>query len=283
MPPKMIEYTASLVGVQKAATTTLHGILREHPGFARRNPKEIHFFDDENVDWSDPDYSEYAKRAKRPRERVALDSTPSYIFIPNALRRMHDYRPEMKLIAAFRDPIDRAFSAWNMEFARRDSWPSFGQAVRDGELSTVPPESTWKRIGSAKWDLVARGLYAQQLSRGLEIYPREQWLLMTFEQIVKDPTTAVNEVAQFIGLRPFEPETADKPRWSSPGGLDADPVTAADIELLASSYVDELPAFVELTGFDISTWTTSRVLAGDLAPADVAERLNKKAGLVLRP
>ena len=44
-----------IAGVQKGGTTALHAYLSEHPGLNLAAEKELHFFDDQTVDWAHPD------------------------------------------------------------------------------------------------------------------------------------------------------------------------------------------------------------------------------------
>ncbi len=44
-------------GVQKGGTTSLHSHFAEHPELSTPQRKELHFFDDEQIDWAEPDYS----------------------------------------------------------------------------------------------------------------------------------------------------------------------------------------------------------------------------------
>lgn len=42
-------------GVQTGGTTALDSLLRDHPGIRMARHKEIHYFDDERLDWSASD------------------------------------------------------------------------------------------------------------------------------------------------------------------------------------------------------------------------------------
>ena len=102
-----IPITASIVGVQKAATSTMHTMLTRHrlvaptfqndPARAGRKwhfaGKELHFFDDEERDWSAPDYAHYYGSKTQEQQEVAVDATPSYILWPGALERMRAFNP----------------------------------------------------------------------------------------------------------------------------------------------------------------------------------------------
>ena len=45
-----------VAGVQKAGTTALHSYLQSHPGLFLPDTKELHFFNNENIDWAKPNY-----------------------------------------------------------------------------------------------------------------------------------------------------------------------------------------------------------------------------------
>src|SRR6185503_6418815 len=109
-----------VAGVQKGGTTALDAMLRRHPAIqmARLNGKdvkEVHFFDDESIDWSAPDYGKLHRHYDWSESRVRGEATPIYLYWPNALKRLLAYNPNVKLIILLRHPIHRAFSQWQME------------------------------------------------------------------------------------------------------------------------------------------------------------------------
>lgn len=215
---ELIPITFAIVGVQKAATSTMHTMLtkhrlvaaihenRLHPGRMKAfGRKELHFFDDEARDWDRPDYSLYhAVRTKRP-QRIAGDATPIYLFWPRALERMHAFNPDMRLVASFRDPIERAVSQWAMESKRRRPYPGFSECIE-----TMDDESLIHQIPAQahgwwvhRHSLVPRGLYGVQLRRGLEIYDRSQWLLLSFRDFINDYTAVLDRLTDHLGIHRF--------------------------------------------------------------------------------
>jgi hypothetical protein len=63
-------------------------------------------------------------------------------------------------------------------------------------------------------------------------------------------------------------------------GVQGTPVTGEDLKGLAELYAEDLQLFERLSGIDVSTWPTRRILAGEQDPAELAERLSKKVGLL---
>ncbi|WP_299056285.1 sulfotransferase [uncultured Nocardioides sp.] len=282
MAQEPVGFGFSIVGVQKAATSTLYDLLIQHPEIVAAPKKERHFFDDNRRDWENEDYSSYRVRPRAEGEHLACDATPSYLFWPQALPRMSRYDPAMPLVACFRDPVERAFSHWNMDYVRRQGMKQFGQAVRMGRREKLPPWEDWRFPALRRRSTVVRGLYGLQLEKAFESFPREQWLLLEFRETVADLAGTCNRIVDHLGLAPYEPQELDAPRNVSSTSVEAEPLVAADIEVLVEELAPDLPRFVELSGIDVSAWPTQQLADGRLSPADMADKLNRKAGITGR-
>lgn len=275
-----LPYTFAIVGVQKGGTSTLSWLLGKHSKVCRAPTKEVHFFDDEDRDWHNPDYADYRCPRRKPHQTVAGDASPLYLFWPHALERMRDYDPAMRLIATFRDPIERAFSHWSMQRGMR-RFPDFSTIVANRSPASLPTELPRResRTRFRRRSLVPRGYYGAQLRRGLEIFPREQWLLFDFHQIFAEYERTVDAMCDHIGIERFKSYPSLSSKMASPTDLTGEPPTAEDIAFLARLYEKDLADFADLSGIDVSAWSTSRILDGRLDPAELAERLARKAGL----
>lgn len=291
--PTFLPVSIILGGVQKGASGTLHALLVRHRHVARHGVKERHFFDDDSLDWSAPDYSAYGTVPREDQAglaRRAIDSTPSYFFWPGAMERIAAYDahlaatggPEVQLVLCFRDPIERAFSQWTMLTDKLDAkreYPGFGELIRMRTPGVHEVPEGWSKRDARQYSVVSRGLYGAQLRRALEHLPRERMLLMRFDDVVADPAAALDSMTDFLGLHRFGREIDPRPRNSHQRRLDAAPPTGEDLRLLADTYADDLHVFTRLSGLDTSGWATSRILADQLDPAELADRLARKAGL----
>tara|TARA_R100001369_G_scaffold91433_1_gene132721 strand:+ start:3332 stop:4159 length:828 start_codon:yes stop_codon:yes gene_type:complete len=113
-----------IAGGQKCGTTALHTFLSKHPKVIVSNPKETDYF---NYDHSFSKGTGYYHSFFKNRPLLAslrgfkyLETSPSYIngnLFSDTLvtaNRIYDYNPDIKIICLVRNPIDRAYSAWNM-------------------------------------------------------------------------------------------------------------------------------------------------------------------------
>jgi hypothetical protein len=194
---------AVILGAQKCSTSSLHNYLTQHPGVIAPLRKEVHYFDI-NYARGEAWYRAHFGREHEPG--LNLDSSPYYLYHPAVPGRMHELLPDARLIVLMRDPVRRAYSHYWHERDKGRENLSFEDAI------TAEPE----RLGRAEEMLasgeiasshehqqhsyLARGRYAEQLERWFELYPREQILVLRFEEFVREPLAGLNRTLAFLGL-----------------------------------------------------------------------------------
>jgi hypothetical protein len=192
-----------IAGVQKGATSALWHFLRQHPDICFAEQKELHFFDDDSVDWSNPPYDKryHAHFDGAQPGQLRAEATPAYAYWPPAAARMHAYNPELKLIISLRDPVARAYSHWRMVSARGVENLSFSDAIRAGRSRVTQqsenPRSRWV------YSYVERGFYYQQMRRILDLFPREQVLFISSSALRSRFCDTLDEICGFVGVAPF--------------------------------------------------------------------------------
>lgn len=278
--PRSLPIGFAIVGVQKAGTTTLYSMLSEHPQVAAGPQKEIRFFI-EPRDWADPDYSTYRRPVKRSSPTIAGDATPAYLFFPGAIERMHHYDPDLRLLASFRDPLERAFSQWSMERSRHARYPDLPEAIErwgDDDLPASYPAGA-RPSRMLKGSPFVRGLYGAQLERALAFYPRECWLLVEFRRLLAEPHAVLDAATDHLGLPRFTSYPSMQHWMASPTANPGGRPPAAAIEKLVRRYADDLALFERLSGLDLSGWPTKQAADGRLEITALRDRLCDKLGL----
>ncbi|RBP26599.1 sulfotransferase domain-containing protein [Oceanihabitans sediminis] len=128
---KKIKVNAAIVGFQKCGTSALHQFLSFHPDIIVSDPKETHFFStSKNYSKGISHYHSYFKVSffERVKGKIFLDASPSYssvLYQDFAISKMYSYNPSFKIICMVRNPIHRAYSAWNMyrkRFKQNQRW-----------------------------------------------------------------------------------------------------------------------------------------------------------------
>jgi hypothetical protein len=250
-----------IAGVQKAGTTALYDHLRAHPALEAPAQKELHFFDDEARDWSQPDYAALHGHFSDPARRW-FEATPITLFWPGALARVRAYRPEMRLILLFRDPIARAYSQWCMESARGDERLPFAAAIGPGRARLPPgaPRAPAWRVFS----YVERGFYGAQLDTALALFPRRQMLLLDAAGLASEPVPTLRRVTDFLGLAPLAAVADLRANVRLPAAFPSAPDTDS-VTHLRALYRDDLALFTALSGIDVSAWPTMSGLGSSTA------------------
>lgn len=242
-----------IAGVQKGGTSALFEYLREMPGLQLPDVKEAHFFDDEeSVDWRKPDYGAY-HRLFSDDGRQWGEATPIYLYWPNSLERIAAYNPAMKLILLFRDPVERAWSHWKMEYSKRKETNSFQWCIREGRerVSTGDPAApSHHRIFS----YVERGFYGKQVEHLLRLFPRSQCLFLRSEDLRDHPADILTGICSFLDQVPsgdFAPKIVHATRQGDYRSV----LEPGDIELLNELYTADMSRFSDLTGIDARRWS----------------------------
>jgi len=240
-----------IVGVQKSGTTALDAYLKRSPYMQMAAVREIHFFDNENVDWSNPDYSRLTQHFSWSSDSRIWrgETTPIYIYWPQALERLQRYNPDAKLIVCLRHPACRAHSHWRMETKRQWESLPFELAISDqGRRRVLASENGAHRV----YSYIERGFYARQISRLLTLFTREQTLFLRTDDLWRSPNATLGRVHQFLGAPdpgPIEREYIVPLETRDVGALSPEA-----FERLTKFYSDDIRETARLTGLSLTEW-----------------------------
>lgn len=243
-----------IAGVQKGGTTALHAKLQNHPDIHFPGEKELHFFDNERIDWDKPDYAKLHADFDFNQTGIFGEATPIYTYWPASIPRLYAYNNLAKIIVILRHPTFRAISAWKMERARYAEILSFGMAISTlGRLRVKFAKNGVHRV----YSYVERGLYSAQVDRLLSTFPRDQILFLTTDQLWLEEHETLARVCKFLAVDDtFADTVASERKYIVP-------VDSSHIDLPKSRYIarlnsffhDEIQQTAEMTGLDLSDWT----------------------------
>ena len=238
-----------LAGVQKAGNSSLSSYLAAHPQLAAPRRKETHFFDDEGQDWKAPDYAALDDCYQdSPPGAIRFDATPIYSFWPPALERIQRYNTAARLLLVLRDPVERAYSHWAMEYGRGTETLPFAAAIREGRKrlpAGAPLAPAWR-----EFSYVERGFYAAQLRHALALFPARQVMCLDAARLWQDHVSCLQGIAEFLGLEPF-PALAAKHENAGPKGQGP---SKEDIAFLQEVYQTDLLELSALSGLSLEHW-----------------------------
>jgi hypothetical protein len=199
-----------VIGAAKAGTTALYWYLAEHPSIYMSPVKETNYFaygvDDEGrLLWGDPEIHRFGIRTRAEYEALFADAgkatavgeaSTMYLECPQAAGRIKALIPGARIICGLRDPVDRAYSDYQMFLRNR------GRRLEpDRDLA---PDAAWVRADS-HWMKIGR--YHEQLARYYELFPRERIHIFLFDDLQRNTLAVVQELYRFLGVDPaFVPD-----------------------------------------------------------------------------
>jgi Sulfotransferase family len=207
-----------IIGAQRAGTTWLHRVLRQHPSLWLPPVKELHYFDRLDIKRTilnskerrrvglkrlmslDPwlisywfrsrDDEWYASlfRGAQAKGLLAGEITPAYATLSEpVLRRIRGMNEKIRLVFVMRDPVDRAWSAVN-------------NAAKKGAADASTVEKSLERARES--GAVARSAYADTIGRLEAVFPASQIHYCFFDDLRDRPEALTADLLSFLGVEP---------------------------------------------------------------------------------
>lgn len=240
-----------VVGVQKSGTSALDSYLREHSEIEMAYKKEVHFFDNEDNFKGIVNYDSYHKNFSSDYSKVRGECTPVYMYWSPSMSRIFEYNPQLKIIAALRNPIERAFSHWNMARNRNADTATFSTAIRQ-ESARCQHALPFQHRAFSYTD---RGFYSEQVSRIWQFFPKEQTLFIKHEKLKNRPDQVLEGISDFLDVSEFK-NVKEKDDHSTPY---VSKLSDCDYEYLSELYFDEIEKIETMLKWDCSNWRSERV------------------------
>lgn len=213
--------TFLIIGTEKGGTTSFFHHLAQHPRIQPPGEKEVCYFHkdalyERGMDW----YHRQFPAANRWSNALTFEASPAYLYYPGVAERIARYAPRMKLIAMLRDPVLRAYSAWNMHRQLREkSWDvvlhrlstqpehvraamlEYYDSLAGGDF-TATVRLLIERISDDRVEpgLLKRGFYARQLADYRRHFPADQMLVLESARCRENLSAELDRVADFLGI-----------------------------------------------------------------------------------
>ena len=207
--------TFLIIGAMKGGTWSLYEYLAQHPEVFAPDVKEPTFFVDCAPHGMRMPYRgrrTFLKRGEqaafgtlgsyrqlfRGAEDYAarFEASTSYLSHPPAAKYIKELLPSIKLVALLRNPVDRAYSAYNFQRSfGREPAETFEEALREERAGQR--DDWWY-----SWRHLHCGLYAQHLETYRRSFRDDQFLILRSESFFADPTSTCRRILHFIGVDP---------------------------------------------------------------------------------
>ena len=190
------------VGAQKAGTTTLYEILKQHPDiFLPKKIKETKFFVFEEKYQKGKAWYEKEFFSEWKNEHAVGEVDPAMMFEEKSPQRIFEtLGKNVKLIFIFRNPVARAYSHYLMSQRKGFEELSFEEAMAN-EKERLKNEPAKKY----NFSYLSRGYYSEQVNRFMNLFPKENMLFLVFEDdFIKNRKATFDRIQKFLGVKKAE-------------------------------------------------------------------------------
>jgi len=190
-----------IVGAPKAGTTSLYHYLDEHPQLEMSLQKEPDYFSDKAIQGQGLYYSKNRIDTEekynglfntQKKDVIFGEGSVSYLFYPTVAQDIKVYNPMAKIIIMLRNPIERAFSHYLMDYRLG--------LVSDSFEDIINKKSKHKNAHLFYQQYIKVGEYAAQLKRYCDIFDKKSILLIDYEDFKNDVTGTVNSAYSFLNI-----------------------------------------------------------------------------------
>ena len=203
-----------IIGTQKGGTTSLYQYLIQHPSIAPIWIKEPHFFDIyfyKGLPWYRSHFpttvEQYYSRYIQKHDLITGEASPYYLFHPQAAKRVSKTLPKAKLIIILRNPVDRAYSQYQHQ-TRQEGVESlsFEEALAKeeerlaGEEEKMLQDEKYFSFNHRHYSYLARSKYIEQLPPWMDLFPRDQFLILRSEDLYSNPKAVVQQTLDYLNL-----------------------------------------------------------------------------------
>jgi len=254
-----------IIGTQKGGTTSLYQYLIDLPTITPAYRKEIHFFNlyyYKGLGWYRSHFpiilEKYYAEHIRGQMLLTGEASPYYLSHPQAAERVAKTLPHAKLIVLLRNPVDRAYSQYQHQLRQPGVEPlSFEEALDAEEQRLVGEEEKmlqdpkYLSFNHRHYSYHQRSQYSEQLPQWLNLFPKEQFLILRSEDLYADPAAIVKQTLAFLNL----PAEGMKPTYKPYNDAKYAPMKAETRQRLVEYFKPYNARLYELLGRDFG-WDT---------------------------
>ena len=219
--------TILIAGAQKGGTSALahwlqannsqnHGVCLAitHRQEQYRYLKEVHFFDkteeyEKGQKFYENRFQHCLNQSKALKNNegvlLSMDATPAYMLYPERVFDMYQNVNQLntlKIIFSLREPISRDMSWYNHCKARiqlQYHVPEYANVARNRTYDDYVEQFVIPRLKGDSKVQAQKGLYAKYLAKWFKLFPRNQILILSYDEILENPARTRWRVEQFIG------------------------------------------------------------------------------------
>tara|TARA_B100001123_G_C15227741_1_gene993870 strand:- start:48 stop:875 length:828 start_codon:yes stop_codon:yes gene_type:complete len=193
-----------IAGTVRSGTTSLYNYICNHPSVLPAAYDEIGFFDSNfqlGTMWYQSMFPT-KKQMELVQEKTNFcltgEDTPFYFWNKDAIKRISELIPNCKIIMIFRNPVDRAYSNYQLGKRENKEDLSFEKTI---EIEKQIINKGTKNLNfSEPRTYLIKSLYSLQLKNWLTSFSKDQLYFLSTEQLSSKPNETMSGIFNFLGL-----------------------------------------------------------------------------------
>ena len=197
-----------IAGTVRSGTTSLYYNICEHPSVLSADYDEIGYFDSNyhlGINWYRsmfPTHKHMNEVKEKTGNSITGEDTPFYFWKKEAAERILKDLPNTKIIMIFRNPVDRAYSNYNLGVRYKTEELSFDNAI-DKEIEFLDEHSFRETVDSRR-SYVSKGIYENQIRLWFNVFPRKQIHILSTEDMNNNPREELKGIFRFLDIDEYD-------------------------------------------------------------------------------
>lgn len=200
------------IGAQKAGTTKMHEIFKNHESVYLPEEKEAHFFEIEELYTKGTNYFFNTFYNNFSNQQIAGLFDPNLQLDKLYVKRIIDEFPKIKIIFILRDPVTRAYSHYKMSKLRGFETTEFIESLELERNRLENPKEYYKgyktktkgHFEKNHYGYIYRGLYYELLKFLKENMKDDNFKIILFEDLIDNLDEISNSICDFLNIPHFE-------------------------------------------------------------------------------
>lgn len=139
-------------------------------------------------------------------EVICGEASPLYLYAKRAPARIRHHIPEVRMVVILRNPIEQAFS--HFLYATKQSIEPEVDFTKALQLEDERLAAGWQPL----FGYSSFPQYATQLARYFDLFPRDQFLIRTYEDFQTEPESVLEAIFEFLHVdADFQADMTQKP------------------------------------------------------------------------
>ena len=204
-----------IIGAVRCGTTSLYYNICEHPQILSASYDEIGFFDvnyDLGINWYRSMFP-IKSRDISSEKYLTGEDTPFYFWNETTAKKIKKDLPNVKLITILRNPVDRAYSNYNLGVRGGTENLSFEEAI-DIEINALEKiEITRKNLVNLCTNprsYIIKSLYYEQMKIWTENISKDNLFVTNTEMMLEKPENVLENIFEFLQISPYKIKNPQK-------------------------------------------------------------------------